>query len=432
MGAGSVIPQRSAVAGAVADEWHAAARRIADDLVVMMGSSTEHQSLAIAVGPQLAGGLAGVSLFLWNAAAAFEDEQYRTAAERALRRAIEGLADAEMGMGLFSGFTGVAWLTHAVRESGLLSRDQQSSSDPCAQVDEVLLEYLGGDAAWLPFDLLDGVAGIAVYALDRMPRPTAVSLLHECVKRLRASALVTPRGIVWQVRRDGLPDYARETYPEGTFPLGVAHGLAGVIGVLARIVSEVPQLPDAMELFEGALSFLLSSRLPPGSMGTFPRLANLDGPLGERSEMTWCWGDPGVAAMMLMAARALSRQSLGDIATQTMESAAGLHPVVSEMSDACLCHGWSGIAGIFSRFHEQVPTGPFGAAAQRWYAPVFRTAVHDDGIGGMYFRLPRPPGVEMVPSPGVLMGSAGVGLSLLSAWSTCSVPWDRCFLMNCR
>jgi lantibiotic modifying enzyme len=418
--------------GAAAYEARTLARCIADDVLSLAADGLAELE------PNLAGGLAGISLFLSAASEAYDDSRYHEAAARSLAKAGRALSDAEISMGLFGGFTGVSWVTQLSQRQSSTELELNASGvpgapDACAEIDEVLIDYLAGEVRWVPFDLLGGIAGLAVYALERQPRPSATAILNQCVRRLRHSAYVTDRGIAWMVPHDGLPDYARETYPKDTFPLGVAHGLAGVVGALARIVSEAPHIDGARALFDDALAFLLTSRLSSRRHGSFPRLANRRGPVGARAEVVWCWGDPGVAGALLLASQVLCDSALKEIAVETMRPIAQLAPPKHEMVDACLCHGWAGIAHILGCFYEATGEEPFARAAAAWMTAAVRSAIHDDGIGGMYFRVAKPSaGVKMSPSGGILMGSAGVGLALLSATGDCIPGWDRSFLLHGR
>lgn len=418
-----------AIRGAAASKVRAAAQRIANDMVVVleeMHEATGQEALSW----HLAGGLSGVSLFLSAAGAAFHDERYCSAADIALARAEEALADAEMSMGMFSGFAGIAWVgTLARRETRPSSDSTKHSDDAFTEIDGVLADYLDQTTGWVPFDLLDGIAGIAIYALERPNSQGAVRLLESCVARLRATATVTKRGIAWGVPQDSLHELIRATYPTGTFPLGVAHGLAGVVGALARIVGESPSVVAARPLLDEALAFLLANRLPAGSFGAFPRLAYADRPAGERSEVSWCWGDPGVASSLLVASEALRDERLRDIAIETMRPIAKLAPLAGALSDGCLCHGWAGIGNIFCRFYSVTREEAFAHAAQQWIGTLLESAIHQDCIGGLRFRIALPGAeVQMRSNAGVLMGAAGVGLALLSAVGE-GDDWARAFVV---
>ena len=67
---------------------------------------------------------------------------------------------------LYSGVTGVAWAASHLR-------DISGEHELAAQVDEHLSNRLRQSAWAGDFDLMQGLAGVAVYALERLPLPAA-------------------------------------------------------------------------------------------------------------------------------------------------------------------------------------------------------------------------------------------------------------------
>src|SRR5262249_26009997 len=120
----------------------------------------------------------------------------------------------------------------------------------------------------------------------------------------------------------------------------------------------------------------------------------------------WCYGDPGIAAALLVAATSGHRADWQQIAIDLAERTAARPASTTGVSDAGLCHGAAGLGHIFNRCHHATGSEQFATAARCW----FRRAIDMVETG------------EQVP--GFLEGSTGVALALLSA-STHTVPaWD--------
>ena len=105
-----------------------------------------------------------------------------------LDNALEAAAARPIGAALYSGFTGVAWALEHL--SSLLEDDEPSAGDDDMneEIDETLLTALA--APWTgEYDLISGLVGFGVYALERVQRPSAVSCLAAVVDRLEQTAV---------------------------------------------------------------------------------------------------------------------------------------------------------------------------------------------------------------------------------------------------
>src|SRR4029079_16935527 len=104
----------------------------------------------------------------------------------------------------------------------------EEDEDPIQEIDEALLAPLAR-SPWLgEYDLIGGLAGLGVYALERLPRPAARTLLERVVDRLAELSEEMEEGAAWFTPPERLPEWQREIHTKGYYNLGVAHGLPGV------------------------------------------------------------------------------------------------------------------------------------------------------------------------------------------------------------
>src|SRR6266511_2035737 len=129
-----------------------------------------------------------------------------------LDQAIEAVSTQTMDASLYGGFPGVAWATELVDH--LLDPDPEDRNEA---VDDALLRLLARANLWpAPHDLVVGVTGLGVYALQRFPRPSAIECLHRVVVLFNETAttdnhtlyrcdpppnLPTPKGLPQPVTR---------------------------------------------------------------------------------------------------------------------------------------------------------------------------------------------------------------------------------------
>ena len=383
---------RPLLEGESATRARAAAEAIFHDLAADPGH---------AIGPGLNRGLAGLALFFAYYERALGDAGAGELAGRYLERAIAELAERPLpSSGLYHGFTGVAWVVEHLT-GGEADGEEEDVNE---EIDAALLAILRR-APWRgEFDLLGGLVGWGVYALERLPRPVAAAMLPLIVDRLGECAERRDRGVVW--RDPG--NAARE--PDR----GMAHGAAGVIALLARMFREGAAGPAAASLLDEAVEGVLGRRAE-----------------GEPGELAWCAGDAGLSVALLAAAGACGRDDWKDAAGSLAAASAARCSEDAEGFDPALCHGTAGLSHLFHRLYHATDDPALLAAARRWMEHTLARWRPGEGIGG-YRCLGRRAdgGIGWIADPAFLGGAAGIGLALLAAISPVEPAWDRLLLVD--
>jgi hypothetical protein len=385
--------------GATAERARAAARSIAARASVADASR----------GPELAAGDAGLALLHAELSRAFPGEAHEELASRALERTLGALAREEFPLSLFSGVIGIGWTL------ALLCPQEDAEDEDAGPLDELFLACLA-DESWTPsFDLSDGLAGMAVYALEGMPRTSASRILVLVVERLARAAVRFPAGIAWRSDPDWLPAELQSAFV-GEWNLGVAHGVPGVIGALARVaVAEVPAPTRdlARELVRGGVGWLLCQERSGEDEG-FP-FATGRAAKGGAARSAWCYGDPGVAATLMLAGEALGEPSWRREAARIAIRAARRGADTAGVHDAWLCHGATGLGHVFHRLYRSSGEEELARAARAWFARGL-SMLEGEAPGGV----------------GWLDGAGGAALALLAATGDAGASWDRALLLSAR
>ena len=369
----------------------------------------------------LARGLPGAALFYAYRAFDRDDAQSRNQAAEALERAVGLVMERPAGPYLFPGVTGLAWVVeHAGARLGMLGDD-----DPNADVDELCLELLAHPASDNAFELMRGVSGLAIYALERLPRPAARQILAGVVDALESMATLDGEHATWRTPPERLPPAKRDHWPAGYLSLGVAHGVPGVLVALAGAVKHGVEAERAARLLERGLHGLWAHRLD-GEYAAFPTIA------GERTpaRAAWCYGDPGIAGTMLAASTAAGLRDWQERAAGLMRLAARRPSPTRAIEEPTFCHGAVGLAHMFqrARVDEEVTIAARNAHRQ---ALAMRRAGW--GPGG-FWTIDEAPGkaAARVAHAGILDGCAGVGLALLAGTRSLEPDWDRLFGLSIR
>ncbi len=387
----------------------------------------------------LSGGTAGLALFFAYLAAARDEDAARDGdGDRALDllgSAIDALGESVLPPSLYGGFLGIGWtVEHLTR------RFFEAEDDLCSALDEGLRELISTPGARFNSELISGLSGFGVYLLERLPNPEAARLLGLLLDRLEETAEESKEsdgGITWHTLPEWVPGWQRDDMPDGCYNLGVAHGVPGVLGFLAaahRAGVEDPRRagagdPRIRRLAEGIVRWLLGQRLGDGA--GFPASV-VPGQASRPTRTAWCYGDPGIAAVLLSAARSFRRADWEAEAVHLARLAARRSEQEAQTNDAGLCHGTAGLAHLFNRMHQATGDPELGDAAAAWYRRTLDHRRPGEGVGGyLSFQPMSKPGEEAwVSDPGVLVGAAGVGLALLAAVSEVEPSWDRMLLSD--
>jgi len=374
----------------------------------------------------LAGGRAGLAVLFAYLGQARSGHGDAETAVRFLNNAIEAVAAFPMSSSLYGGFTGVAWAVAHLQERLLLPPEE----DPNEAIDELLMDSLGRSPWSGEYDLISGLVGLGVYALERLARPAARACLERVIARLGEIAEESAEGITWFTPPEQLPDWQRERCPEGYYNLGLAHGVPGVIALLGEACAAGVARAEAQPLLEGAVKWLLHQKLPEGAGSSFSSWA---GPGVERdaSRLAWCYGDVGIAAALLFAARCIEEPTWEREAVQVARAAAERPPEQSGIVDAGLCHGAAGLGHLFNRMFQATGEPVLGEAARFWLERTLAMRQPGEGVAGYLAWAPLEPGdVKWAADPGLLTGAAGVALALLAATTSVEPAWDRMLLVS--
>ena len=373
----------------------------------------------------LSHGACGLALFHAYFGRVSSQPEALTAAAGLLDWAMDQVSVIPMGGELFGGLAGVGWaLTHLQEH---FWRDE--TDDPLGALDRLLLTHLYHPPQPGVYDLIDGLVGLGVYALERLPRPDGVELCSRVVQCLGALAERSPSGVTWLTPPDRVPASQQRRAPHGYYNLGVAHGVAGVIAFLALCCKAGVARSVARPILDGAVAWLCTQQLSDPSRGAFPPWVG-PGILPHSTRTAWCYGDPGIAATLLLAARCVGERRWEEVAMSIARRAARQPAADSGVVDAGFCHGAAGLAHLFNRMYQATGDPVLREGASTWMMRLLAMRQPGKGLAG-YEAWIHAGGGRMIwqGAAGLLVGVAGIALVLLAAAAPVEPAWDRVFLV---
>lgn len=308
-----------------------------------------------------------------------------------IEQAVAQLDDGVVGDGLFMGMVGIGLV---------LGRLEDELPFDCSAVLSVIDDHVGArleDGSDARYELHGGRAGDALYALERCQQPHLRAALGSFLGWLEARAVHGASGAHWLTRPTA--DYSANfglAPDRQVVQLGMAHGMAGLLPVLAGIVRAGIEPSRAQSLLDAAWSFIRQSEAT-GGPSHFPAGLCDGRPYGP-AQFKWCNGDPGVLGA---AAAALGSAAPGLASLVDLPARVALE--LEEDEARGLCCGDAGRGLIFQILALETGNPSVRRAAEQAFARA------------------RRPGAP--PGGGLGYGTLGVALAFASALSTEPPAW---------
>lgn len=336
-----------------------------------------------------------------------------TAAER-LELALSSAVEQPTTVALFGGLAGTSWVVEQLV-------DRAQAEPVLAQFDAALQRYLEVPRWEDRFDLVSGIAGIGISVAGRRDN-RAVRMAELVVSHLEATALVRGAGVAWRTPAQFLPERWRQRLPNGAIEFGVAHGVTGIIGMLARFVENDLYAARSARLLERAIDWILSAE-PGGASG---RSACEPEVRVRRDSIGWCDGKAGVAGALLYCSSVLGSTALRAEACARLLQIANSHAHITESG---LCSGAAGLAHVFNAAFQRTHDALLRGEAERWIAELLGLRRPGIGIAGYASRRMDRGAARWEADTKLITGVVGIALVLLAATEEREPAWQQLFVL---
>lgn len=414
-------PWQALLDGRLADR----ALRVAGELAAALVAGVDH---AAAPHPAVA---ATAGLVMHYLARSTGTDEPVAAAERMMARAVDGIADHVLTSALHGGLSGVGWMLAHVLDRAGASRnddpDEDPDDDPVDAIDAALLDALEAHAPWRgDLDLISGLVGIGVHAVQRRHRPAGPAMVARIVAHLLHAARPTGRGIgIWRPPEQ-LSPRSLAVFPAGCFDLGMAHGSAGVVAWLADVHRAGLDSSASARLLDGSVTWLLA-HLADEDGWPYPAQVAAAGDRRLPGRAAWCYGDPGTAVALYKAGAVRGNPDWQQRGLALAHRATALAPERTGIENGFLCHGHLGQAHLYNRLGQATGSHELLRIAIDGYARALDLGEQHGGFDVAWPATASPePAIEGTP----LAGTAGVALALLAGATAIEPRWDDLLLLG--
>lgn len=337
-------------------------------------------------GPGLYSGLAGIGVFLVCLADVSGEERFHSLARRVAATIVGGLRpSADPTRTPIGAFTGMGGIIYFLTHCGVIWNDQKLLSQAEALALS-LAEAIPNDKS---FDVVGGATGLIAVLLNLSHLRRSDQLLElavQCGEHLVGNAVAQPNGVGWITVANSPP------------LTGFAHGAAGIACALAKLASASGQ-PKFRETAIAALHYERS--LFSEEHGNWPDLRDfVQKAKGESYAGAWCHGAPGIGLARILMLEHYQDREIHEEISVALRAAnsrrfSGSH---------CLCHGGLGNFETVLEAEKRLRE-PWLTDAVRRYPAEIMASIQEYG-----WRCGVPLGVD---TPGLMVGTAGIGYGLL-------------------
>ncbi|QIS21631.1 hypothetical protein F6W96_28130 [Nocardia terpenica] len=344
-----------------------------------------------------------------------------TAPER-LREAHDHLSAAVSALGseaarpcLFYGPPALAFATHiAAADSGnytsLLARldDQvsRSTGDLLRATKPTSGDVGTADTRPIPaYDLIFGLSGLGRYLLLRPDRHAEMA------------GTVVRHLVEYTFDLLGEPDGRRGNEQPEELLVGTAHGMSGILAVLALAYQAGVVVPDHDAAIRRVADALISWQRQDDTTLCWPYSVQWNPEESAyvqslpSTRPAWCNGATGVISALMHAGRALDVDQWTDRAIDAAVHLSRLEPRAWRLNTVGLCHGYAGLLQWFLRMKKLTGRSDFDTTID---AVVERILEFHDPAAPFAFRRQAVHRHVVPEGPGFIDGAAGTALALIS------------------
>lgn len=370
--------------------------------------------------PGIMTGSSGAILYLFHAALHQKNEELYTQAMVNLEQLMEEM-DSMQGPSLCDGVSGLIWLLLYLQREEILDTEEDLISE------ELLDSLCEGSLQMIQqgnYDYMHQGLGLTTALLcSRDYTLRYQRYLEQVVEALDGTAKKwNDNSVYWE--------FLLNPERKGKVSLGICHGMPSILAVLAKISAAGICSELCNSLVEKTAGFLITHRNKEAMPSLYPTFVEPgDSPPFPASRFGWCYGDMGVAAGFIQAAKATSLSRYRHEAAVIIAAIQDREDAGRAMAgDATFCHGAWGIAHLFNRLYNYNSDPGLKEKACYW----LRRALKLTRSGKETVTMQVLAGELMTESDGptVLNGLAGAGLTILSAVAPLRPAWDEIFFLD--
>ena len=382
------------------------------------------------------GGNAGLALLTSHLHHCFPNEGWDLMAQKHFTRAVAAYNIHQPNFSLFAGASGLYFAATVAAYPGGTYVNLRDSLQAylASQLPQFLQSLQRNPKPFVhSYDLISGAAGVIACIVSQPSQNISEPLADACIQALRYLVQIaepSSGGLCCFIDSDHIrqPD-RRKRYPDGYTDTGLAHGVSAVIGAFAIALKRGWDAPGLCSGLQSICQWLAAQRVWDEYGSNWPVFIapSSDSPKQRYgSRAAWCYGIPGTARALYMAADVLQDDSLRQVSLDAFSSLAARPRQYWGIISPNLCHGFSGVMQSLLRMFHDTNLPMFVPLLNHTTETVLSLYNPRHTFGFQDKHAQR----DWYDNPRLLEGAAGVALALLAASEPVQPSWDRLLLLS--
>lgn len=332
---------------------------------------------------------------------------------------------------LFDGLCGVGFAANCMSDNGKQYQSfiRNLNEHILDIADRNILQYRKLPLNELIYDTMYGLTGTANYLLnfksESRVKNTLLNILQYLVDICTTSI-------------DGIPKFAIRADQSQLFSasndsriryvnLGVSHGIPGILLILCKSYESGIYVTNQLEAIKYLSEYISNSCVKNSNMIFWEsqKIIGIDNDEAVPSRDAWCYGTPGVSYSLLVASNLLNDNEMHNLAIDSMKlSLKSLREVISPT----FCHGLSGLCCLARKFYEYTNDNYFYEMYMKLFEHIL-DLYSDQHPFGFIDKEVEKGQITNKHEIGLLTGTTGVLLTILSCYKPIKTQWESIFLL---
>ncbi|MCJ7992734.1 lanthionine synthetase C family protein [Priestia sp. OVS21] len=397
-------------------------------------------------GSDLGNGLPGICLLLAELDKLYPNEEWDIVGHKYLLELKNYMETQGIhSLSLWGGLTGICFATLALskgrtRYQNLLDNLHQILIQSLPNEINKCMKHLSEGVNMTDYDVIGGLSGIGRYLLYHQQDENMGKLLELLLTYI--IALTEDKEVNgemvpgWYIPSENqFLDQEKGQYPNGNFNLGFAHGISGCLALLAISKLQGYEIEKQDQAIEKISNWLIGWTQPDEYGPLWPgRISWEEHVLNEcKSKATpyeaWCYGEAGIARSLWLAGAALNKSEWKNISLDTFIGMNQRSKSNYTLISPTYCHGMAGTLHLVQLMIQENPLTELLEYKEFLLKQLLKHIDSDKIFGITDIEVVRKQHYKF-DKPGLLSGSAGVALVLLSIFSKRELEWDSAFLVK--
>ena len=276
------------------------------------------------------------------------------------------------------------------------------------------------------YDLLRGATGIVVYLINYNFNLTYI---EKYIDSLYNDAVWIENNKCYWVFYSFNEKKKKLEYRDDIINLGLAHGIGGIISVLAELYKKGVKKEICSTLINGAINYLNTVENS-DKKSQFCGIIYKGDEKQNSSRLGWCYGDSSLGLSILKAGVYSNNESWIDYGNKICLKSTERTIENSDLDEHGICHGYFGTMHIYNRLYEITKNINYLNRKEYWYnIGMNNRNFKIDDFGFYQADLEQDGSLHKYTTTGLLQGLSGIYLCLAS-YNKIYYPWDRIFLLN--